>query len=83
MKPLGGFATPGSKPLGNEKPAKPFGAPDSDVESNEDDEEGDNESRQDEERDVSPEKESEEKKKHKLQKSETMAARNCVYTRAY
>ncbi|KAF5025194.1 hypothetical protein F66182_2770, partial [Fusarium sp. NRRL 66182] len=35
-KPLSSFAAPGSEPLKNEKPAKPFGAPDSDAEDDED-----------------------------------------------
>lgn len=72
-KPLSSFAAPGSKPLKTEKPAKPFGAPDSDAE--EGDEEGDEEedagedgSQPDEERVASPEKEPEEKKKLKLQR---------------
>jgi DEAD/DEAH box helicase domain-containing protein len=75
-KPLSSFAAPGSKPLKSEKPAKPFGAPDSDAE-DADDDEGDEEedageerSQPDEERLPSPEKEPEEKRKLKLQRGE-------------
>lgn len=77
LKPLPSFAAPGSQPLKSEKPAKPFGAPDSDVENedeeddNEDDEGGDDASQPDVERLASPEKEPEEKKKVKLQKGES------------
>jgi hypothetical protein len=62
--------------LKSEKPAKPFGAPDSDAE-DADDDEGDEEedageerSQPDEERLPSPEKEPEEKRKLKLQRGE-------------
>lgn len=74
LKPLSSFAAPGSQPLKSEKPAKPFGAPDSDVESeededgNDDEEGGDDGSQPDAERLASPEKEPEEKKKLRLQR---------------
>ncbi|KAF4340348.1 DEAD DEAH box helicase [Fusarium beomiforme] len=73
-KPLSSFAAPGAEPLKSEKPAKPFGAPDS--ESEEEEEEDDDDEREgseqppEAERAVSPEKESDEKKKLKLQKVE-------------
>ncbi|KAI6780428.1 Brefeldin A resistance protein-like protein [Emericellopsis cladophorae] len=70
---LGSFAAPGSKPaFGNDKPAKAFGAPESDVEDDEDDDNDDDESKDDkgdEERAASPEKE-DDKKKARLQKVE-------------
>ncbi|KAH7133476.1 hypothetical protein EDB81DRAFT_659170 [Dactylonectria macrodidyma] len=71
IKPLGSFAAPGGDAPKTEKPAKPFGAPDSDAEES-DDEGSANEDAQPEEaeRAQSPEKESEEKKKLKLQKVE-------------
>lgn len=56
--------------MGSKKPAKPFGAPVSDAEDEEDDNEGDEAGPSDEERAASPEKESEEKKKTRLQRSE-------------
>jgi DEAD/DEAH box helicase domain-containing protein len=65
---LGSFAAPGSQPLAKGKPAKPFGAPDSDAEDDGSDEEAEGDSQPDEGRAASPEKESEEKKKLKLQK---------------
>lgn len=69
-KPLQSFAAPGSKPLLSEKPGKPFGAPDSDVESEADDDENgsENTTPEEAERSASPEKDLEEKKKTKLQK---------------
>lgn len=78
LKPLPSFAAPGSQPLKKEKPTKPFGAPDSDVDDdgnedeNEDDDEegGDGASQSDVERLASPEKEPEEKKKLRLQRGE-------------
>ncbi|KEY70865.1 hypothetical protein S7711_00711 [Stachybotrys chartarum IBT 7711] len=70
-KPLGSFAAPGAKPLQNTKPARPFGAPESDAEDDDDEEDDEDESQPDEtERLASPEKESEEKKRYKLQKIE-------------
>ncbi|KAI1048900.1 hypothetical protein LB506_005014 [Fusarium annulatum] len=71
-KPLSSFAAPGAEPLKSEKPAKPFGAPDSESEDGGEEEEEREESEQppEAERAVSPEKESDEKKKLKLQKSE-------------
>ncbi|KAL7821140.1 P-loop containing nucleoside triphosphate hydrolase protein [Trichoderma gracile] len=71
-KSLSSFASPSVKPLQSEKPAKPFGAPESDAE-DEDDEEADRdgESESDEqERAASPEREPEEKKRLKLHKVE-------------
>lgn len=69
IKPLGSFAAPGTGALKSEKPAKPFGAPDSDAESGEEDDEGDDDAQPEEaERGASPEKESEEKKRLRLQK---------------
>ncbi|KAL6920780.1 hypothetical protein ACHAP8_004895 [Fusarium lateritium] len=71
-KPLSSFAAPGAEPPKSEKPSKPFGAPDSDVEENEEDDNEAEESEQpaETERAASPEKESDEKKKLKLQKIE-------------
>ncbi|KAF4470257.1 DEAD DEAH box helicase [Fusarium albosuccineum] len=71
-KPLTSFAAPGGESLKKEKPAKPFGAPESDNEDDddEDDDGEDNEQPEEAERSLSPEKESEEKKKLKLQKVE-------------
>ncbi|KAH7178446.1 hypothetical protein DER46DRAFT_591199 [Fusarium sp. MPI-SDFR-AT-0072] len=71
-KPLSSFAAPGAEPLKSEKPAKPFGAPDSESEEGEDEDGEREESEQppEAERAVSPEKESDEKKKLKLQKIE-------------
>ncbi|KAF4446490.1 DEAD/DEAH box helicase [Fusarium austroafricanum] len=71
-KPLSSFAAPGAEPLKSEKPAKPFGAPDSESEDEEDEDEEREESEQppEAERAASPEKESDEKKKLKLQKVE-------------
>ncbi|KAM0557945.1 hypothetical protein ACHAPJ_005109 [Fusarium lateritium] len=71
-KPLSSFAAPGAEPLKSEKPAKPFGAPDSDAEDGEDEDDEREESEQptEAERAISPEKESDEKKKLKLQKIE-------------
>ncbi|KAK1256444.1 hypothetical protein MKX07_008703 [Trichoderma sp. CBMAI-0711] len=71
-KSLSSFASPSVKPLQSEKPAKPFGAPESDAE-DEDDEDADRdgESESDEqERAASPEREPEEKKRFKLHKVE-------------
>ncbi|ETS05115.1 P-loop containing nucleoside triphosphate hydrolase protein [Trichoderma reesei RUT C-30] len=71
-KSLSSFASPSAKPLQSEKPAKPFGAPESDAE-DEDDEDADRdgESESDEqERAASPEREPEEKKRFKLHKVE-------------
>ncbi|KAH6607897.1 hypothetical protein Trco_004210 [Trichoderma cornu-damae] len=71
-KSLGSFASPMAKPLQSEKPARPFGAPESD----EDDEDEEDAEREDEpepsevERATSPEKELEEKKRIKLHKVE-------------
>ncbi|KAK7415622.1 hypothetical protein QQX98_005766 [Neonectria punicea] len=71
IKPLGSFAALGGDATKTEKPAKPFGAPDSDAEDDEDDGSGDEDAVPEEaERALSPEKESEEKKKLKLQKVE-------------
>lgn len=73
-QPLSSFAGLGSKPaLKSDKPARPFGAPDSDVEEednegDEDDEGGDDASQPEQERLASPEKEPEEKKKLRLQR---------------
>jgi len=72
---LGSFAAPAAKPLGSSKPAKPFGAPDSDAESDGDDDDEDQDEKDDkdddgEERAVSPVKDSEDKKKSKLHKVE-------------
>ncbi|KAM5348486.1 hypothetical protein ACJ41O_008310 [Fusarium nematophilum] len=71
-KPLSSFAASGGQPLKSEKPAKPFGAPDSDEDDDgEGDGEGDdNDQPEDAERALSPEKELDEKKKLKLQKVE-------------
>ncbi|KAF5621257.1 DEAD DEAH box helicase [Fusarium sp. NRRL 52700] len=71
-KPLSSFAAPGAEPLKSEKPAKPFGAPDSESEEGDEEDEEREESEQpyEAERAVSPEKESDEKKKLKLQKIE-------------
>ncbi|KAL6884399.1 P-loop containing nucleoside triphosphate hydrolase protein [Trichoderma longibrachiatum] len=71
-KSLSSFASPSAKPLQSEKPAKPFGAPESDAE-DEDDEDADRdgESESDEqERAASPEREPEEKKRFRLHKVE-------------
>jgi DEAD/DEAH box helicase domain-containing protein len=71
-KPLSSFAAPGTKPMPVGKPAKPFGAPDSDAEEDEEDDNEDEEDSQpdDVERGASPDKEKdvEEKKRFKLQK---------------
>ncbi|KAL7944516.1 hypothetical protein V8C42DRAFT_325057 [Trichoderma barbatum] len=71
-KGLESFASPMVKPLQSEKPAKPFGAPESDVDDeDEEDAERDDESESNEqERAASPEKELEEKKRIKLHKIE-------------
>ncbi|KAL7929095.1 P-loop containing nucleoside triphosphate hydrolase protein [Trichoderma chlorosporum] len=71
-KSLESFASPLAKPLQSEKPAKPFGAPESDVDDEDDeDAERDDESESNEqERAASPEKELEEKKRIKLHKVE-------------
>lgn len=82
---LGSFAAPAAKPLGSSKPAKPFGAPDSDAESDGDDDDEDQDEKDDkdddgEERAVSPVKDSEDKKKSKLHKGTTICtinARDC------
>ena len=65
---LSSFAAPGGPSLKSDKPAKPFGAPESDAEENKDDGEGDEGSQPEEERAASPEKEAEDHKKVKLQK---------------
>lgn len=65
---LTSFAAPGAPALKSDKPAKPFGAPESDVEEDDEDGEGDNGSQADEERAASPDKEAEDHKKVKLQK---------------
>ncbi|KAH7327892.1 hypothetical protein B0I35DRAFT_506453 [Stachybotrys elegans] len=70
IKPLQSFAAPGAKPIQSEKPAKPFGAPDSDAEEDDDDAEDEESQPDDVERAVSPEKETEEKKRLKLQRVE-------------
>ncbi|KAH0532388.1 hypothetical protein TsFJ059_001084 [Trichoderma semiorbis] len=71
-KGLESFASPLAKPLQSEKPAKPFGAPESDAEEEEEeDAEREDESESNEqERAPSPEKELEEKKRIKLHKVE-------------
>lgn len=71
-KGLESFASPLAKPLQSEKPAKPFGAPESDAEEEEEeDAEREDESESNEqERAPSPEKELEEKKRIKLHKGE-------------
>ncbi|OPB43483.1 hypothetical protein A0O28_0097710 [Trichoderma guizhouense] len=71
-KGLDSFASPLAKPLQSEKPAKPFGAPESDAEEEEEeDAEREDESESNEqERAPSPEKELEEKKRIKLHKVE-------------
>ncbi|KAF4125296.1 DEAD/DEAH box helicase domain-containing protein [Geosmithia morbida] len=68
VKPLGSFAAPTAEPLTSEKPAKPFGAPDSDVESDDEDDEDDESSQPEEETSSPVEKELDDKKKPKLQK---------------
>lgn len=74
IKPLGSFAAPGAGAIKSDKPAKPFGAPDSDAEDGEENDEGDDEAQPEEaERAASPEKESEEKKKLRLQKGMPLA----------
>ncbi|KAI5466566.1 hypothetical protein BGZ63DRAFT_345598 [Mariannaea sp. PMI_226] len=71
IKPLGSFAAPGGSALKTDRPAKPFGAPESDAEDDEGDKSDEEEAQHEElERARSPEKESEDKKKHKLQKVE-------------
>lgn len=80
-KSLSSFASPSAKPLQSEKPAKPFGAPESDAE-DEDDEDADRdgESESDEqERAASPEREPEEKKRFKLHKGETVFPKATMY----
>lgn len=71
-KGLDSFASPLAKPLQSEKPARPFGAPESDVDAeDEEDAERDDESEPNEqERAASPEKELEEKKRIRLHKGE-------------
>ncbi|KAK5998192.1 Nuclear pore protein NUP56 [Cladobotryum mycophilum] len=60
-----------SKPLQSGKPSRPFGAPESDGEGGEDNEEGDDDAEPTEaERALSPDKDSDEKKKLKLHKVE-------------
>lgn len=74
-KPLSSFASGGgAKPFSNSKPARPFGAPESDAENSNDDSNADDDDENDaangeNERAESPEKESEERKKAKLQRS--------------
>lgn len=83
IKPLGSFAAPGSTTLLTSKPARPFGAPDSDVEEEEEegDNDGDKESQLDDtERAQSPEKESEEKRRIKLQKGEPIHSSDGIKT---
>ena len=70
---LGSFAASAAKPLGSSKPAKPFGAPDSDAESDGDDDDEEQDEKDDndddgEARAASPVKDSEDKKKSKLHK---------------
>ncbi|KAL6881536.1 P-loop containing nucleoside triphosphate hydrolase protein [Trichoderma novae-zelandiae] len=71
-KSLSSFASPLSRPLQSEKPARPFGAPESDV----DDEDGEDAERdggsepEEQERVASPDREPEEKKRIKLHKVE-------------
>ena len=69
-RPLQSFAAPGVRSRQSEKPAKPFGAPESDVESdNEEEDEGSSKSSPAEaDRGASPEKETEEKRRTRLQK---------------
>lgn len=69
-KPLLNFAAPGGKPLHREKPVKPFGAPESDSENDDDDFDGGEENpvHNEAERAVSPEKDPEERKRTKLHK---------------
>lgn len=71
-KGLESFASPLAKPLQSEKPAKPFGAPESDAEEEEEDDAGrdDGSESNEQERAPSPEKELEEKKRIKLHKGE-------------
>ena len=71
IKPLPSFAALGKDaPKKNDKPVKAFGAPDSDADDGDEDEEGDDDGLPEgAERALSPEKESDEKKKLKLQKS--------------
>jgi hypothetical protein len=69
-KPLSSFASSVAKPFQSEKPAKPFGAPDSDADESDNSAEGeeDEASNEEAERPLSPEKESDDKRKLKLQK---------------
>lgn len=71
-KGISSFAAPGAEPLKSDKPARPFGAPESDGEDGDegDDEGGENNKVDEAERALSPEKDSEEKKRLKLQKVE-------------
>ncbi|KOS21524.1 E3 SUMO-protein ligase RanBP2 [Escovopsis weberi] len=65
------FGLPAGKPLQSKKPAKPFGAPDSDGEAEAEDDDGDEDAEPTEaDRSFSPEKELDDKKKLKLQKVE-------------
>ncbi|KAH6899052.1 hypothetical protein B0T10DRAFT_556338 [Thelonectria olida] len=69
LKPLGSFAASTGSALKTDKPARPFGAPDSEAEDQEDDKSSDEEAEHREaERAQSLEKESEDKKKLRLQK---------------
>lgn len=83
IKSFGSFAAPGAKPLQSDKAAKPFGAPESDAEDDDENEnaDGENESQpDDEERGASPEKDTDDKKRPKLHKSmlTCIPANNCV-----
>lgn len=73
---MGTFAAPGTDATKSEKPARPFGAPDSDADSGSDEEEGEEEAQAElAERALSPEKESEEKKRLKLQRGKPEAGK--------
>lgn len=76
IRPLGSFAASAGSALKADKPARPFGAPDSDAEDDKDDKDGDDDEveHHEVERAQSPEKESEEKKKLRLQKGECLAS---------
>ena len=69
-KPLSGFGSAGgAKPLTKDKPAKPFGAPDSEGDTDADEEDDDGNDHPDgADRSASPEKELEEKKRLRLQR---------------
>ncbi|KAF7560783.1 hypothetical protein G7046_g3369 [Stylonectria norvegica] len=69
LKPLGSFAAPAKDGLKKEKPARPFGAPESDADEDDEDDEADDDGQPEEaERALSPEKESDDKKKLRLQR---------------